>query len=58
MPKRKSKKDEPYQFQRPVPEAPMLNLGVRRTQVCGKHNTMKINGVCRRCLWESKPKRK
>lgn len=46
---------------KPAPKAdelPAIALPIKRTQHCLKHDTMKINGKCRRCEWEKNPKRK
>jgi hypothetical protein len=32
--------------------------GIKRSQICVRHNTMLVDGVCRRCYWEKNPKRR
>lgn len=49
----KASEIDPEKFKgQPVPEAPMLQIPVKRSQHCLRHNTMKIGGICKRCQWE------
>lgn len=37
---------------KPVDGAPQIMQPFKRTQVCGKHNTLMVAGRCRKCMFE------
>ena len=37
---------------KPVEGAPQIMQPFKRTQVCGKHNTLMVAGRCRKCMFE------
>lgn len=40
----------------PVSGAPQIMQPFKRTQVCGKHNTLMVAGRCRKCMFEEDKK--
>lgn len=36
----------------PIDGAPQIMQPFKRTQVCGKHNTLMVAGRCRKCMFE------